>query len=142
MPYLQLYYHLIWSTRRREPVLTPSVEAVLYGHIRDKVRELGGTALALDGWLDHTHLVTGMPAKIAVSEFVRQVKGYSSYQFNHSGHPDAPVYWQAEYAAFSIDPRNLQAVVRYVERQKQHHRALTTRPHLEWNGTIRSKPGA
>ncbi len=32
-------------------------------------------------------------------------------------------FWQRGYSAFSVSPSQLEAVVRYVERQEEHHRS-------------------
>ena len=122
MPFYKLYYHLVWSTKYREPVLTPNLEAILYRHIRRKASELEGDVLASNGWVDHIHLVVKIPPKISVAAFIRQVKGYSTAMLNKSGHTAVPVYWQTEYAAFSIDRHSLSRVIDYVNNQKRHHR--------------------
>ena len=36
MPYWQLFYHLVWATKAREPLLTPEVEAFVYNALRAK----------------------------------------------------------------------------------------------------------
>ena len=41
MPYWQLFYHLVWSTKHREPLLTPDVEPIVYGYLRSKAVRIG-----------------------------------------------------------------------------------------------------
>ena len=122
MPYHKLIYHFVWSTKYREANLTRSVRARLFRYMREKVEELGGTVLALNGSTDHVHLVARLPSAISVSRFIGQVKGYASRMFNASGHPAAPIYWQVGYGAFTVSPQQLAVVIRYVERQELHHR--------------------
>ena len=122
MPYWQLYYRLVWSTKYREPLVTPEVEALIYGFLRRKAIGLGATVFALNGMPNHVHLVAAIPPKIAVAKFVGQVKAVASTKFNKSGVRDLPLFWQEEYGAFSFDLRRLPFVVAYVERQKEHHR--------------------
>jgi len=131
MPYTQLYYHLVWSTKHRAPLITPEAEPIIYGFLRAKAVGLGAIVFALNGWYDHVHLIVSIPAKIAVAKFVGQVKATASTRFNKSGHPHAPIYWQAEYAAFSTDKKRLPYHIRYVERQKQHHGGGEVIPILE-----------
>jgi hypothetical protein len=42
MPYWQLFYHLIWSTKNRQPLLAPTVESQLYGYLASKAVGLRG----------------------------------------------------------------------------------------------------
>ena len=85
---------------------------------------------ALNGVEDHAHLVVSIPPRIAVAEFIGQVKGVTSARFNKTGAPPS-LYWQAEYGAFTFDGKRLANVVAYVERQKEHHAARTLIPVLE-----------
>ncbi len=135
MPYWQLYYHVVWSTRNRQPWLTPEAETIIYRIIRAKANELEGVVFALNGTTDHTHLVVAIPPKIAVATFIGQVKGVASALFNKEHAHEVPFAWQAEYGAFSFDKKRLPNVVAYVERQKEHHQGSTIIPILEqWEG--------
>lgn len=131
MPYCQLFYHLVWSTKHREPRLTPDVEPIIYNLLRTKAMGLEGMVFAMNGIADHVHMVVAIPAKVAVATFVGQIKGVASAKFNQS-HPSAiPFYWQEEYGAFSFDGKRLPNVIAYVENQKQHHAQNSTIPILE-----------
>jgi len=134
MPYWQLFYHVVWSTHNRQPWLTPEVETVIYRIIRAKANDLEGMVFALNGTMDHTHLVAAIPPKIAVATFVGQVKGVASALFNKE-HAEMHFAWQAEYGVFSFDKKRLPNVVAYVERQKEHHQVGAIIPILEcWEG--------
>ena len=123
MPFYQLYYHLVWATKRRAPLLTAEVEPVIHGFLLSKAIGLGATVFALDGVEDHVHMVASIPPRIAVARLVGQVKGAASARFNSIG-SDAPVfYWQSEYAAFSFDRKRLPNYIAHVSRQKEHHRS-------------------
>lgn len=132
MPYCQLFYHCVWATKNRQPLITPAVEPLLYGYIRSKAIGLGGTVFALNGVEDHTHLVTTIPPSIAVASFIGQVKGVSSAHLNKGrGLGDNRFEWQDEYGVFSFDGKRLPNVIAYVENQKQHHTQHSTIPLLE-----------
>lgn len=121
MPYTQLFYHLVWATKNREPLVTPDAEEMIYDLLRSKAIGLGGTVFALNGMPDHVHLVTTIPAKIAVATFVGQVKGVASTRFNKSNTRAEPLFWQEGYGAFTSDGKRLPNYIAYVERQKEHH---------------------
>jgi REP element-mobilizing transposase RayT len=131
MPYWRLFYHLVWATKNREPTLTAQVEPIIHGYLRQKAIGLGATVFALNGDVDHVHVVASIPPKIAVAKFVGQIKAVASTKFNKSGVQERPFFWQSEYAAFSFDGKRLPNYIAYVERQKEHHAQSTTIPILE-----------
>ncbi|MCC6170258.1 MAG: transposase [Caldilineaceae bacterium] len=55
MPFWRLFYHLVWTTKQREPWLTPEVEPVIHDLLRAKAIGLGATVFALNGTVDHVH---------------------------------------------------------------------------------------
>jgi putative transposase len=121
MPYCQLFYHLIWSTKNRLPLLSAQVEPVVHDFLRAKAIGLGATVFALNGTEDHVHLVASIPPKIAVARFVGQIKAVASTRFNKSAPDGLPFFWQEEYGAFSFDAKRLPNYVAYVNNQKEHH---------------------
>ena len=131
MPYWQLYYHIVWSTKNREPLITPEVEALLYGFLRSKAISLGGDVFAINGVADHIHLVASIPPSVAVATFIGQVKGAAATRFNKSGVNARPIHWQTEYSVFSFDAKRLPHLVAYVDGQKTHHAQATVIPVLE-----------
>jgi putative transposase len=131
MPFCQLFYHLVWSTKNRQPSLTSEVEPIIHGYLRSKAVGLGATLFALNGVADHVHLVVSIPAKIAVATFVGQIKAVASTKFNKADSNRPPFYWQEEYGAFSFDAKRLPNYIAYVQRQKEHHRQGTIIPILE-----------
>ncbi len=131
MPYWQLFYHIIWSTKDRLPLLTPDIETFIHDLLRRKAIGLGATVFALNGVLDHVHMVAAIPPKIAVAKFIGQIKGAASTKFNKSGVSEVSFFWQEEYSVFSFDGKRLANYIAYVERQKEHHAQGTIIPILE-----------
>ena len=130
MPYWQLFYHIVWSTKNCEPLLTPEVEPIIHGYLRVKAIGLGANVFALNGVLDHVHLVVSIPPAIAVAKFIGQIKAVASTKFNKSNRSEV-FFWQDEYGVFSFDGNRLPNYIAYVERQKEHHAQHTTIPILE-----------
>ena len=131
MPYWQLFYHAVWATRCREPLISAEVESVIHGLLRGKAVGLGAEVFALNGMEDHVHLVTSIPPKLAVAAFIGKVKGATSTRFNKSGLLNRPFFWQEEYAVLSFDRKRLPQYVAYVRNQKTHHAKGSVIPILE-----------
>jgi putative transposase len=122
VPYWQLFYHLVWSTKDRKLFLTQEVEPLVHDVLRRKSRQLGATVFALNGVEDHVHLLVSIPPSLSVARFVGQVKAVASTLVNKA-RPEDHFAWQAEYGAFSFDLKRLPHHIDYVERQKEHHRS-------------------
>ena len=121
MPYWKLYYHFVWGTKNRLPLIDATFEPDLYRVVAAKVKEMGGFVHAIGGMVDHVHLAVSAPPKIAPAKFIGDVKGNSSHFVNHVIKPDFEFYWQNEYGVFSFSERSLSTVVRYIHNQKQDH---------------------
>ena len=138
MPYCQLFYHLVWATRHREPRLTLEIEPIVFGFLQTKAVLLGAQVFALNGIEDHVHMIASIPPRVALATFVGQVKGAAATRFNKA-HPDRPpLLWQQEYGAFTLDAKRLPNHVQYVLHQKEHHRRGSVIPALERIGEIRT----
>jgi len=131
VPYWQLFYHLVWSTKNRDPLLTPQAEKHIYGFLTSKAVGLDGVVDTVGGTVDHVHMVVAIPPAISVAQFVGRVKGVASARFNKSGISTGRFKWQAEYGAFSFDAKRQSNFMSYVERQKEHHDEGTIIPILE-----------
>jgi putative transposase len=75
MPYWKPYYHFVWGTKERLPLIEPGLEADLYRVIAAKVKHYDSIVHAIGGTQDHVHLAVSIPPKIALSEFMAGSKG-------------------------------------------------------------------
>ena len=102
-------------------MIDPALEPELYRAIAAKAQDMGGFVLAIGGTEDHIHLAVSVPPKVAPSKFIGDVKGNSSHYVNHVINTDYEFHWQDEYGVLSFGEKNLSAVVRYIQNQKQNH---------------------
>jgi putative transposase len=134
MPFWRLYYHITWATKNRLPLIDPSFENDLHTVIAAKGIELGATIHAVGGIEDHVHLLASVPPKLALSNFIGQLKGNSSHFVNYVVKPDFTFAWQAEYGVITFDEQRLKGLVKYVHNQSEHHKSGTTTSWLESSG--------
>ncbi len=127
----RLYYHLVWATKERQPLITREREGKLYGYIISKADELGTIIHAIDGIENHIHVVASIPPKISISDFVQKIKGSSTHYLNHLYHGEDMFGWQRGYGVFSLGRKQLEQAVIYVKNQKEHHLNGTTIASLE-----------
>jgi putative transposase len=131
MPFWKLYYHIVWATAKREPMIDSRIERQVYEAIKAKAQSLGGEVFGVNGVEEHVHLVTTIPPSIAIARFVGEVKGSSSFHVNHLPNNDLMIDWQRGYGVVSFRNDNLEQVLEYVRRQKEHHAAGKTWSSLE-----------
>ena len=79
---------------------------------------------------DHVHLVCSVPVSISVSDFVKLIKGGSSYSTSRHSQSHA-LRWQRGYAYMTFAKHDLEAVINYVRGQKKHHAEGNLWPSLE-----------
>ncbi len=142
MPFWRLYYHLVWTTKNREPLIQPDVECRLFPYIVNKAAELDVYVYAINAWHDHVHLVVAIPPKHAVAQVVKMLKGASAYDLNQVAALHEHFAWQRGYGVLSLGERQRPIAEAYVIRQKEHHRQQTTNIWLERSDEYDEGPGA
>ncbi len=119
MTYWRLFYHVVWGTKDRLPLLDDERGKLL----RQAFVEVAGereTLIHAIGWMpDHVHLAVSIPPKVAVSDVVQRLKGVSSHRVNQSG-GDA-FKWQEDYGIVSFSESTLPTVAAYIQNQRAHH---------------------
>lgn len=131
MPYWQLYYHIVWTTKKRLPLITEALEPKLYQYLRRKAKEDDAILHAVGGIVEHVHMAVSIPPKIAVAKFVADIKGASSYWVTNVLKHDEFFAWQRGYGVLSFSKPALPSVVKYVLNQKEHHRQGTLNEEME-----------
>jgi putative transposase len=130
MPYWRLFYHAVWSTKDRQPLIDPAWEQDLYGYLWGKATALGCIPHAINGMPDHQHIVISIPPRLAVASVIGQLKGAGSHYINEH-YLKGEFTWQGEYSVFSVSESALDKVVGYVKAQKKHHAEKTLIDMLE-----------
>ena len=130
MTYWRTYYHLVWSTHNRLPLIHPEYEPILYQYLTQKSQSLGAPCYAIGGMPDHIHLIVSIPPKHSIAQFVKSLKGASARHLNQSIATER-FGWQREYGVFTLGSKQLEIAVNYVNHQKHHHTHHTTFKSLE-----------
>ena len=121
--YLSLHYHLIFSTKNREPLIHPNWRASLHQYLGGTVRGMDGVAELVGGVEDHVHLLVSLNANHRLCDFLRELKKASSV-WAATRHC-ADFKWQGGYAAFTASAGDREALLRYIGTQEEHHRHVS-----------------
>jgi REP element-mobilizing transposase RayT len=125
--YSQLYIHLVFAVKGRQSLITSDFDVRLYQYISGIVRGKGQKMLAIDGMPDHIHIFIGFRPEVCLSDLVREIKKASNAFINDNKLSRTKFYWQEGYGAFSYSHSDIDRVVRYILKQKEHHKKLTFR---------------
>lgn len=117
--------HLVFSTKHREPIITPAVEPELYPYLSTVFRQCQSPSLAINGTADHIHILFALHRTQSISTVVEEIKKRSSKWIKTKDAVFENFAWQAGYGAFSIGQSNVAAVKKYIANQKAHHAKKT-----------------
>ncbi len=116
------YIHLVFSTKYREPLIDEAIESDLYAYLGGICNQLECQPVKIGGFTDHIHILCMLSKKTALMKLVEELKSHSSKWIKTKGENYRNFYWQGGYGAFSVNPAEMDVVVRYIENQKEHHR--------------------
>jgi len=125
--YTQLHIHFVFAVKYRMSVIQPAWEERIHKYITGIVQNNGHKMLAINAAFDHLHLFTGLSPNQSISDLMRLVKGDSSEFINLHNLTLCKFQWQSGYGAFSNSHSQIDAVVKYILNQKEHHTKKTFR---------------
>ena len=125
MSYISSYFHCIFSTKDRRPLITPELRERLWPFLGGVARQNKMKAIEIGGVADHVHILLSLPSTMAVAKALQLIKGGSS-KWIHETFPEHRLFaWQEEYGAFSVSVSQLDKTIEYIKGQEVHHRKMT-----------------
>ena len=121
----QLYTHLVFSTKHRQPFLDEDIQTRVHAYLATIIRNLDSRYVVVGGVADHVHILFDMGKMHASVEFVENVKRESSKFIKTLGAKYQNFYWQRGYGMFSVSPTHKNDVETYIRNQEEHHRQKT-----------------
>jgi putative transposase len=125
MSYVSSYYHCVFSTKERQPLIPPGLQERLWPYLGGIAREHHMTAIGIGGVADHVHLLLSLPSTLPLAKGLQLIKGGSS-KWVHETFPEHRRFgWQVKYGAFSVSVSQLDKILQYIKNQEEHHRRMT-----------------
>ena len=119
--YSQIYIQIVFAVRNRDALIRRDWEEQLYKYITGIVQNKGQKMLAINGIETHIHFLLGMRPTCCLSDLVREVKKSSSDFIKENKLTKFNFNWQEGFGAFSYGHSQLDDVIGYIMRQKEHH---------------------
>ena len=121
--YTNLLAHVVFSTKNRDKNLTADVRQELYPYLATLAKEHRAKAYAVNGGLEHVHLLLNVPPTLSVSDLMKFVKANSSRWVR--GKFNKTFAWQAGYGAFSVSHSRRSEVCSHIGGQMEHHKRVS-----------------
>jgi len=74
MSYVSSYFHCVFSTKERRPLITPELRDRLLAFLGGIARQNKMTALEIGGVEDHVHLLLSLPATLPISKAMQLIR--------------------------------------------------------------------
>jgi REP element-mobilizing transposase RayT len=123
--YTQIYIQVVFAVQNREANIPKKNLEELYKYINGIVSNKRQKLLAINGTTNHIHILIGLKPNIAISELVRDIKSNSSNFINHKKWLRGKFKWQEGFGAFSYGHSQLNRIIKYIEKQEEHHKKKT-----------------
>jgi REP element-mobilizing transposase RayT len=120
-----LEYHMVFSTKNREPWLRIDVQERIWAYLGGIAGQNDMKPLLIGGVDDHVHMLISVPPNIAVSEALKRLKGGSSGWIKQNIPGCRGFGWQDGYGAFTLSKSQEPGVKDYIRKQREHHRVKT-----------------
>ena len=125
MSYVSSYFHCVFSTKERRPLITPALRERLWPFLGGIARQNEMKAIEIGGVEDHVHILLSLPSTLAIAKALQLIKGGSS-KWVHETFPEHRLFgWQAKYGAFGVSVSQLDKIIAYIQGQAEHHRKMS-----------------
>jgi REP element-mobilizing transposase RayT len=122
----QIYVHIDFSTKNREPYLTDhAFRERTHAYLKGICENQDSPSLKVGGIDDHIHILCRLSKTLGVATLIRELKRDSSKWIKDENPRLADFYWQQGYGAFSVSPSHVPALLEYISNQENHHRRET-----------------
>ena len=119
--YTQLYIHIVFSVKGRQPLILKEYKDELHKYITGIITNKKQKMIQINSMPDHIHILVGITPDIAISDLVRDIKRNATQFINRKRWIAGKFMWQEGFAAFTYSHSQLKDVIAYIENQEIHH---------------------
>lgn len=123
--YSQIYIQIVFAVQGRESFIKPEWEERLHQYIAGFIRNKQQKLIAVNGTPNHIHILIGMTPTCCLSDLIRELKKASNSFINGNKLCSYIFRWQEGFGAFSYSRSQIDNVVKYIIKQKEHHAKKT-----------------
>jgi len=128
--FTQIYYHIVFSTKNREPVLIPDKHKNLFQYVWGIIKNKKSHLYCINAMEDHLHILTSLPTTVCLADLVKDIKVSTSRWIKETKTFPHFSNWQDGYGAFTHSTTEKQTLIEYIKRQAQHHKKTSFQEEL------------
>ena len=117
----KIILHLVFSTKDRARLILPEFSSELFAYMAGICSSVKSHAYKIGGTENHVHVACSLPRTISVGDLLEEVKTGSSKWMKTKSPRCSSFAWQTGYGAFSCGQSQLPVLIRYIDKQPQHH---------------------
>ncbi|RKD91148.1 IS200/IS605 family transposase [Mangrovibacterium diazotrophicum] len=125
--YSQAYFHLVFSPKNRDALISRLWANELEKYITGIIQNNNHKLLAIGSMPDHIHIFIGYNLTQLIPDLVENIKTSSNAWIKQNNLSNSKFEWQKWYGAFTHSHSQIDAVVKYVLSQEQHHKKKSFR---------------
>ena len=125
--YTQCYFHMVFAVKNRNALIKKEWKNDLEKYIIGIVQNHKHKLLAIGSMPDHIHIYLGYDVNQLIPDLVEEIKTSSNAWIKDKNLSKFRFEWQKGYGAFTHSRSQLDAVVKYVLNQENHHRKKSFR---------------
>jgi REP element-mobilizing transposase RayT len=118
--FFSLHYHIVFTTKNRDPFIHAEWRPRLHSYLGGIVRGMNGVAEIVGGVDDHVHILASLRPVHRIADVLRDMKKDSTNWVKDNF--ENRFAWQEGYAAFTVSPSATESLRSYIGNQEQHHR--------------------
>ena len=129
--YIQIYYHIVFSTKNRIPCLLNAQHENLFRYIWGILKNNDCHLYRINAVLDHIHLFTRLHPGKSLSDLVKTIKSSSTIWIKKHTVFKEFSHWQEGYGAFTHSNKEKGRIIKYIKNQENHHKTISFKDELQ-----------
>ena len=121
----KVYVHITYSTKDHYPFLDSQIRPRIFEYLGGICKGLECYPIKIGGHIDHVHVLCLLSRKVSQMKLVEELKKQSSQWAKKVEPKYSKFSWQRGYGIFSVNPKEVDVVKRYIENQDIHHKKMT-----------------
>jgi len=105
-------------------MLSRKIRMELFPYMRGVLRNHDCNPIQIGGVEDHIHILLPLERTVSIAKVVERTKT-SATSYVKERYDLGNFAWQAGYGAISVGPRDVDAVVHYIQNQEAHHHKVS-----------------
>jgi putative transposase len=117
-----LAYHIVWIPKYRRSIISDDIEKRLKELIKEKTDSMEIELVTIECMPDHVHIFVKSIPTLTVPYIIQMLKGYTSYKLRKEFEElnKCKCMWAPGYFCESIGNVSENAIIRYINNQKNH----------------------